>query len=278
MMARRSLVSRLSGLAPPLAKARLQRAMARFRPPAKWAEIEESVLHLIAPRNRVAIDVGANAGSYTVALALLTPCVIALEPHPEAARHLQARRLPNVEVLVRAASDHRGVATLSTPVSGARKAVAMASLEPPERTGKAVERLEIETCLLDDFADRDVGFVKIDVEGHEHRVLAGARALIERRRPCVLIEVEDRHRAGALEDVRAFFDARGYVGYFIYDRRTHDLGDLAPEMLNADELARDVPRTEMRYVNNFIFEPRESDAARRRAAIDAHLAQTARRR
>ena len=62
---------------------------------------------------------------------------------------------------------------------------------------------------------RRVAAVKIDVEGHELAVLRGARELIERYAPTVVVECEVRHvgRPG-LEEVLAFFSTRGYRGFF----------------------------------------------------------------
>jgi FkbM family methyltransferase len=51
-----------------------------------------------------------------------------------------------------------------------------------------------------------IAVIKIDVEGHEPEVLAGAEATIGRHRPFVMIESGNRNRA-----VKAFFAARGYA-------------------------------------------------------------------
>jgi FkbM family methyltransferase len=43
-----------------------------------------------------------------------------------------------------------------------------------------------------------VGFLKIDVEGHEEAVLAGASRTLKQSMPAVLVEVEERHHTGAV--------------------------------------------------------------------------------
>jgi hypothetical protein len=57
--------------------------------------------------------------------------------------------------------------------------------------------VHVAAVTLDSFALRDVSLLKVDVEEHEERVLAGAQQPIERCHPLVL--VEDWHRTcGAL--------------------------------------------------------------------------------
>jgi hypothetical protein len=61
-----------------------------------------------------------------------------------------------------------------------------------------------------------VGFLKIDVEGFESAVLAGAERVLERDRPSLLLEIEDRHLAKygrTAADVAASLTARGYGMY-----------------------------------------------------------------
>ncbi len=58
-----------------------------------------------------------------------------------------------------------------------------------------------------------MGFIKIDVEGHELAVLRGAEGLLRACHPALLIEASDEHRPGALESIRAFLEPLGYRGY-----------------------------------------------------------------
>ena len=64
----------------------LQRAMNRTHED----EIELRLLPVLADRNRVSIDVGANIGKYTAKLIPLSRRVIAIEPHPRLAHVLSA--------------------------------------------------------------------------------------------------------------------------------------------------------------------------------------------
>lgn len=59
-------------------------------------------------------------------------------------------------------------------------------------------RREVTVARLDDFALSGIGFVKIDVEGHELEVLRGGGATIERERPTPMIEANGADRLAEL--------------------------------------------------------------------------------
>ena len=155
------------------------------------------------------------------------------------------------------------------PARDGKAALALASLEPA--LDVQTETRRVRTTTLDTLAERDIGFVKIDVEGHELSVLRGARKLIERQRPFFLVEAEDRHKPGAVAAVRAFFDELGYSGFFILGARTYDISEIAADMVDPSELTRPIDRRSMRYVNNFFFAPSGEAAAHMRSTLDAAL-------
>jgi tRNA G46 methylase TrmB len=64
----------------------------------------------------------------------------------------------------------------------------------------------------------DIGFVKIDVEGHELDVLTGLSALLAKCLPNLLIEIGGTGRGGSLAEIRRRLGALGYVGLRIDDR------------------------------------------------------------
>jgi len=99
-------------------------------------------------------------------------------------------------------------------VVGGRAERALARLEDIQGQH---ESLPVSLRRLDDYEFRDVSFIKIDVEGHEQRVIRGATETLERERPVILVEIEQRH-LGSVPIITVFrqFEALGYMGGFFW--------------------------------------------------------------
>ena len=174
---------------------------------AEWSHLER-----IVPRGMASVDVGANIGIYTAELAKLTPMVHAFEPSPRLARLLRKSALPNVCVHQQAVSDKPGTATLRTPIHKDKFfASSLATIE--DKVFDAFTEETVSLAVLDNVISEPVGFIKIDVEGHELKVLNGALRIIETCRPIFLVECEERHGAGNVRGLFAFFAKMQYFGY-----------------------------------------------------------------
>ncbi|NBB86196.1 MAG: FkbM family methyltransferase [Bacteroidetes bacterium] len=184
-----------------------------------WEDCERELRHLqeIGPGTGMAIDVGANRGVYTYALSRLYDRVIAFEANPHLLNMLYAYEGENIDVIPKGLSSSTGQRTLYTPVVRNERLTGWATVNPeiyPQV--KQFEEQSVEVTTLDSFHLDGVGFMKIDVEGHEPQVLEGARETIRRCRPHVLVELKPEH----LEQVTDFFSAFSYVG-----RRLHQITD-----------------------------------------------------
>jgi FkbM family methyltransferase len=144
---------------------------------------------LVRPGQTVA-DVGANQGIFTLLLSgLVGPSgsVLAFEPEPHLFRALSenCRRngVRNVELFGFALSDRRGRAALhvSAVHSGDNRLDAAPGPGP---------MIDVDVLPLDEvLAGRRVDLVKIDVQGHEPRVLAGMkRGLHQDPAPVLVLE------------------------------------------------------------------------------------------
>lgn len=115
---------------------------------------------------------------------------------------------------------------------------------------------EVELRSLDSYGFDNVTFIKIDVEGHEESVLAGARETLERCHPTLLVEIEERHNPGGLERIVTSLSDLGYYGSFFYERIRRDISDFVPRIHHiADRNINSISnRRKVSYVNNFIFQ------------------------
>jgi FkbM family methyltransferase len=145
----------------------------------------DQVIRRLVGESSNCIDVGCHVGSVLSLLVKLAPRGrhMAFEPVPWKARRI-ARKFPQVEVRQMAVGDTSGEAPFQidrrkSGYSGFRAAPTSNAFEitvPCDRLDRVVS------------PERDVNFVKIDVEGAELLVLRGARELIKRDRPAIIFE------------------------------------------------------------------------------------------
>ncbi|ODT87047.1 MAG: hypothetical protein ABS78_13445 [Phenylobacterium sp. SCN 70-31] len=176
------------------------------------------------------LDVGANIGAISLPFAHRRPGwkVLAIEAHAELADILEANAaangLANLSVVRAAAGAESGVTEFpAVPLVGERNFgdIGFDSVAEVMRP--------VPMVTLDAISTRDVRLVKIDVEGFEPQVLAGAAALIAARRAVWLVEATIQHPEATAEVIRTF-QAAGYeVCWFFAPFATPANGRAAPE-------------------------------------------------
>ncbi|MGV3577927.1 FkbM family methyltransferase [Brevundimonas sp.] len=174
-----------------------------------WVEPELRELQRLLSPGDVFIDVGANVGLYALKAARLvgpTGRVLALEPGAEAYGHLTSNLALNAygwaEALKVAASNAAGEAVLHhVPLGNDPQAFSLIA------NARAEDGETVETVTLDGLIDRcgltRVDLIKIDVEGAEPLVVAGAREMLARFRPAVIFECNAHLNAGGDTDAAA---------------------------------------------------------------------------
>jgi len=218
-------------------------------------------LNELCPRVGRALDIGANHGLYTYALVRRAQWVDAFEPQAECVRNLSAfasRFAPHLTVHGLALSDADGTVALKIPWFMGR--LGRATISGHASIGVRFDRYDtvvVPRKRLDEFEFSDVSFIKIDVEGHEERVLAGAAQTIDRCRPTLLVEIEQRHLQGvSIAEVFARIEGLGYYGGFFRGGSFRGL-DVFDVDRDQNDLLGEVDDAvyDERYSNMFLFRP-----------------------
>lgn len=166
----------------------------------RTGEPELAILADLVPRGGTALDIGANQGFYSFALAGIAERVVAFEPNPDYAAFARFMLRGRAEVNELALSDTVGRATFYVPVSDEGIVLHLAgNLKQTHAQFRTIRTYDVEIRRLDDFGLTDVRFIKADVEGSEREVLDGGRRLIARDRPTLLLEL----LSGTYEDPHA---------------------------------------------------------------------------
>lgn len=185
-------------------------------------EPEVALLPRLVPAGTVAVDVGANMGVYTYALAPLAHAVHAIEPQTSCCSTIEAwaARHGSVHVHNIGAGAQPGRLTLYIPEQDGKPLGTRASFVPVDGPHREVH---VAVQPLDTLGLEKVGFIKIDAEGYERDVLEGARQLLQRDRPNLLVEIDPvRLPAEQFAATFALLQGLGYVGHYL------DRGALVP--------------------------------------------------
>ncbi|GAB2751082.1 FkbM family methyltransferase [Streptomyces bullii] len=248
-----TLAARLASRLPTRLVAAAARAVyPRFEP--ELARLAE----LCPPHCGTAVDVGGWYGPWTHRLSARARRVVTVEPVPHLARLLANGSPPNVRVIQAAASDRPGIARLWLPSDDAGDR-GVSSLVRRDIHGRA---LDVPCVTLDELGLRDVGFIKIDVDGNEPAVLRGATGLLARDRPALFVELEIQ----PIAPVVTYLALLGYDGWVLPGDAWVPLSGFPLEDHQADAsyvvahglLRRVLPLSAFqgpRYVNSVLFLP-----------------------
>mgnify|MGYP000034593587 FL=1 len=235
------------------------RAMMNFRILKKTGfEREMAFLPELCDPDKISLDIGANIGMFTWHLRRHSLATMAFEPNPYLSDLLRRTFGDSVPVRQVALSNRCGTERLSFP----NDEHALGSLGDTEdhqyleENSDRFTSFDVETLRLDDLDFPPIGFIKIDVEGHELEVLEGAQRTIRTHHPKLLIEIEERHRPGAVKRVIELLTKWGYAGSVLIQGNLSAVSEfrLATHQnpLNLDDRGNRIGT----YINNFIFTPR----------------------
>jgi FkbM family methyltransferase len=140
----------------------------------------------------VCYDVGANVGFYTLLFSHLAGTggkVLAFEPFPRNVallrRHIEMNRCANVTVFDSAVGDREGTVLFEEAPSASMGRVSA-------RGRLAVQCRRLDQIMSEDLPPPDL--IKIDVEGSESAVLAGALEILQKHKPIVFLATHGREQ------------------------------------------------------------------------------------
>ena len=95
-----------------------------------------------------------------------------------------------------------------------------ATFEYKSKKNQQVEKLKVQVVTLDTFVEfhnlNNISFIKIDVEGHEKKVIEGAQNTLMRFKPYVQVEISDI-QSDSTQSLIKNFDELGYAGKILLD-------------------------------------------------------------
>ncbi|QFR32724.1 FkbM family methyltransferase [Ancylobacter sp. TS-1] len=179
-------------------------------------EPELNYLQKFVGKGDVFVDVGANVGLFTLKAAPQAGRIVAVEPGAEAGGQLDANialnRFDNVAVVRKALSDTPGNAALfHNPLGHDPQAYSLVS----DGSDAGSETVEVTTLdlLVRDLALPRVDCIKIDVEGAEGQVIAGAADTLAAYHPTVIFEMNCPTLVKADGDTGAAWNRLAALGY-----------------------------------------------------------------
>ena len=179
-----------------------------------WFEDEMKFVRCaITPGMRV-IDIGANYGLYTNALAncvTSTGSVWSIEPASSTVEYLantiRENGYENILLLQAALSDRIGKANLSINPDAEINSLI---LEGDAVSFESVDLLTLDHCARE-YQWHDIDFIKLDAEGEESRIINGGREFLAANSPLVMFEL----RHGSMVN-HALIDQFSGIGYTPY--------------------------------------------------------------
>jgi FkbM family methyltransferase len=233
-------------------------AVGQFYEPA----VSAAMLRMIS-RGDVVVDVGANVGFFSLLMGLLVGPegrVIGFEPGenniPRLIANIALTRLKNIELVEKPASNAaEGISFyLNADDSGGNALWDPGEFPGNERSKSRPQIVTLQATTIDAEITRlalpTPKLIKVDTEGAEHRVLAGARGLLNGCNvPYIIAEL---HEFGLAKLGSSQMDFRRYMEGFGYDTFAIYNSGCLPKLIP--------PRTRVAspYITNLLFSTPES--------------------
>ena len=189
---------------------------------------EISLLKKIIDKDLESVDIGVYRGVYSYEMSKLSSHVHSFEPNPLIYPYLEKnlkKIIKNLSLYNIAVSNKSEIVDLKIPNRfnvlnknnhEERFKLGLATIHKEKKKKKKQFSLfKVRAEKLDNvIKNKNIGFIKIDVEGHEKNVLIGAENIIKKCKPKLLIEIEERHTNEKVENIIRFINDFGYNSFF----------------------------------------------------------------
>ena len=214
-------------------------------------KIDEEIIYAdnILKRKRRFLDIGTNVGIYSYYFSKKFKKIESFEPIKEITYRLKALKNKDIRLYNLALSNRNGNLKFYIPIKNGKLIPPLATLE---KRSKPYEERNVDVKRLDKFNFSNIDLIKIDVEGHEYKVILGALKTIKKNLPLIICEIEQRHTSIPMSKIFKLVESLGYNGFFFKNHRLHELKkfsfkiDQKPYLQNVEN---------KKYINNFIFIP-----------------------
>ena len=186
-----------------------------------------------------AIDVGVYRGVYSYKLAKHFKLVHSFEANPLLYAYLNVnlkKIIKNINLYDCALSSKDGFTKIRLPMRS--KSFFKDNIEElyelgaasihPKNFFKEFKEFTVKEKKLDNIVIKNkIGFIKIDVEGHELEVIEGGLDTIKKNMPILLVEIQEKHSKRPVIDSINYIKKIGYSCYFVKDKKLESLENLS---------------------------------------------------
>ena len=188
-----------------------------------WEDYSTNIVNRLVKPNDYVLDIGANIGYYTVLFSKLVGNngkVFAVEPtknyYNVLISNLKENNISNCEPFQIGFSDKEE----KLKVFLGQHSASIYDVGVQEfRSYDWINLLTLNTFIINNKIEK-IDFIKIDVDGHEPKILEGAWDTLEKFNPIILLEISHLHYLEAGYTAWDFYQILKDKKYFIYSEKT----------------------------------------------------------
>ena len=198
-------------------------------------EKELQIIDQFRDKSKDALDIGVYRGVYSYKLSQHFKKIHSFEPNPLLFPYLEKnlnKIISNIKLHNLALSNTNGVTELKLPLRS--NSIFQDNIEELFQLGAATmhpknkienyKKVSIKMEKLDDIKiENKIGFMKIDVEGHEKNVIQGGIETVKGNKPVLLVEIEERHTKTPVIDTIKFINEIGYKAFISKEKNLIDI-------------------------------------------------------